>query len=263
MFESNRTVTIDDTDSRTPEPSYHPRTPDARLSRYADFDRVNGAYLDWQLEQIQAYVGECVLEIGCGVGGILQRLQCCRQVHSLDVEPDVLIAAEQRFRGHLERSFELLDISTCSAIDIGRLQDVGFDTILAINVLEHIQDDVTALQRAEMILRPGGNLLLLVPAHPWLYGEYDRLDGHFRRYSKSSLKTSIGRTGFSIRKLKYFNLAGAMGWWLHYRVLKRKMHGQRQFGLMNRLIPLLSRVEGLVPVPFGLSVVAVLQKPLQ
>lgn len=233
-----------------------------RLNRYAEFDRINGRYLDWQLEQFRRFLGDRILEIGCGIGGILERLPACSLIHSLDVEPDVLAAARERFKARPECQFSLLDISTCTQAELAELQTSAFNTILAINVLEHIEDDATLLQRAEQILVPGGYLLVLVPAHQWLYGDYDRLDGHYRRYSRKVLKNVVSQTSLEIQQMHYFNLLGAVGWWVHYRFLRRKMHGAKQFGLMSRMIPLMRFAERIVSPPIGLSVVAILRRPL-
>ena len=232
-----------------------------RLNRYAEFDRINGRYLDWQLDQVRPFLGDRILEIGCGIGGILERLPGCSLIHSLDVEEDVLAAARERFKDRSECQFSLLDISTCDQEELAELKTSRFDTILAINVLEHIEDDVTLLQRAEQLLVPGGYLLLLVPAHQWLYGDYDRLDGHYRRYSQRVLKSVVSQTSFEVHRMHYFNLLGAIGWWVHYRLLRKKMHGTRQFGFMSRMIPLMRFAERVASPPIGLSVVAVLRRP--
>ena len=232
-----------------------------RLNRYAEFDRINGPYLDWQLEQFRPFLGDRILEIGCGIGGILERLPPCSLIHSLDVDEDVLAAARERSKARSECQFSLLDISTCDQSELEQLQTSRFNTILAINVLEHIEDDVTLLQRAEQLLVPGGYLLLLVPAHQWLYGDYDRLDGHCRRYSYGVLKRVVSQTSFEVHRMHYFNLLGAVGWWVHYRLLGSKMHGTTQFGFMSRMIPLMRFAERLISPPIGLSVVAVLRRP--
>jgi len=232
-----------------------------RLNRYAEFDRINGPYLDWQLEQFRPFIGDRILEIGCGIGGILERLPRCSLIRSLDVEEDVLAAARERFFSRSECRFSLLDISTCGQSELGELKTSGFDTILAINVLEHVRDDATLLQRAEQLLVPGGYLLLLVPAHQWLYGDYDRLDGHFRRYSRGMLKTVVSQTSFEVCRMHYFNLLGAVGWWIHYRLLRKTLHGAKQYRFMSLMIPFMRFAERVVSPPIGLSVVAVLRRP--
>lgn len=233
-----------------------------RLNRYTEFARINGPYLDWQLDQFRPFLGDRILEIGCGIGGILGRLPCCSLIQSVDVKEDVLNVASERFTVRPECRFALLDISTCDETKLSELKGARFDTVLAINVLEHIRDDVTVFLRVEEILVPGGYLLLLVPAHQWLYGDYDKLDGHFRRYSLKSLKNLVAKTSFEVRGMYHFNIAGAIGWWVHYRLLGRTMHGRSQFRFMRFLIPLMRRIERIVSPPFGLSIVAVLRRPL-
>jgi SAM-dependent methyltransferase len=232
----------------------------SRLQRYVLFDRVNRPYLDWQLEQFRPYLGRRVLEVGCGVGGIIDLLGPRELICGLDVEPEVLDYARGRFRGRPECRFELLDVTTAPPEKLADLQAQRFDSIVCINVLEHIEDDLGALRRMEGLLVPGGTLALLVPAHQWLYGPYDRLDGHFRRYSKSRLRTLLAQTGLQAVRLRYFNSVGALGWWVQYKLLRRTIHGEGQFGIMNRLVPVLRRVEKLIPPPFGLSLVGILRR---
>jgi len=116
------------------------------------------------------------------------------------------------------------------------------------------------LRRIKYILPPRGVVALLVPAHPSLYGPYDRLDGHFRRYSKADLRRLARSTGLPLLRCRYFNGIGAIGWWVQYRLLKRSIHGALQFRLMNLLIPIVRPLERWLPPPCGLSLVAVLQR---
>jgi len=230
---------------------------ESRLARYMALDRVTGPYLEWQLDQIRPWLGRRVLEVGCGVGGILARLGSRERVVGVDVEPDILAAAAERFRDRPEYSLRLLDLTTLSAAERSELEAERFDTIVSINALEHVRDDIAMLQTLEQLLVPGGVLAVIVPAHPSLYGAYDRIDGHWRRYGRAELRTLFGHTGLRVERLHYFNSAGALGWWLQYRVLRRQVHGESQFGRMNALIPILRPLERLIKPPFGLSVVAV------
>lgn len=231
-----------------------------RLERYQAFDECNGAYLDWQFAQLVSGVGRRVIEIGCGTGEILRRLPACEAVLGVDVEADILEATEQRFANRADYSFRLMDIATCSEYEFEELQYFGADTVICSNVLEHIRDDVLALQRMEQLVIPGGQVLLLVPAHLLLFGRYDLLDGHYRRYCKRYLRTILQHTGLQVVSLKYFNLLGAVGWWMQYKVLRREIHSGSHFRVMNTAIPLLKPLERWLPVPFGLSLVAVLRR---
>lgn len=232
-----------------------------RVGRYRQFEQWHGPYLLWQLEQFAPVLGQRVLEIGCGIGGIAARLSHQLLYCGVDVEADVLEVARERFANRAAYTFRHLDFATCPPPALAELASHDFDTVLAINVLEHIEDDAGAVQRMADLVFPGGHVLILVPAHPSLYGDYDRLDGHFRRYSRSMLAALAQRAGLTTRRLYHFNAVGALGWWWHYRVRRQQIHGAGQFSLMNRLIPLLRPLESHVPPPFGLSLIAVLQRP--
>jgi SAM-dependent methyltransferase len=181
----------------------------------------------------------------------------------IDVEADILAAAAERFRDRPEYSLRVLDVGALSEPERTELEAERFDSIVCINALEHVRDDIAMLQTLEQLLAPGGTLAVLVPAHPSLYGPYDKIDGHWRRYGKAELRTLIGHTGLRLERLHYFNSAGAFGWWLQYRVLKRSVHGESQFGLMNALVPVLRPLEALVKPPFGLSLVAICRRDPQ
>ncbi len=231
----------------------------SRVARYTQFDQLNRPYLAWQLESFRPFLGRRILEIGCGVGGILDLIGSREAILGVDVDDEVLDYARQRFADRPEVRFALCDLGDASAE--ARLREFAPDTIVCINVLEHVRDDLAALERLERILTPGGHLCLLVPAHFALYGSYDRVDGHYRRYSRSHLGTLLSHTGLKILQLRYFNAIGALGWWLNYRLLRRSIHGGAQFDLMNRAIPIARRIEVLVPPPFGLSVIALCRRP--
>lgn len=241
-------------DSRTADPS-------ARLERYLEFDSVHAPYLRWQLEQFEPYVGGRVLEIGCGLGGIVAQLEPRELIIGLEPEGDLIEYAQRRHSRRPDCRFVRADILRLSTGELAELRDARPDTILCINVLEHISDDAAALALMEQIVRPTGMVCLLVPAHPRLYGAYDQLDGHFRRYTRRSLKAVIARTSLRPVRMRYFNALGAAGWWFRYHILRSSTHTERDFRMMNRLIPFLRQIERLIPPPFGLSLVTVLQKP--
>jgi len=111
------------------------------------------------------------------------------------------------------------------------------------------------------LLVPGGALALLVPAHPALFGPYDVVDGHFRRYTKAVLREVLVGAGLEVVQLYRFNSVGAIGWWVQFRLLRRDEQTQGDYKLMQMLVPLLKAVEGRLKPPVGLSLVAVARKP--
>ena len=136
----------------------------------------------------------------------------------------------------------------------------GIDTILCLNVLEHVEDDLGALRRLHAALVPGGRLLLLVPAHQRLYGAIDRAIDHYRRYDRAGLVARLQEAGFQVEHSAFFNRLGVLGWYLNSVVLRRTRVPGVQVHLQNVLVPIL-RAESALPLPFGLSLIAVARRP--
>lgn len=226
----------------------------ATLNQLAELDRYNF----WLYEQIADAVGNRVLEVGSGTGNITHFL-CSnnRQVTATDVVP--------AYRGELQRLF-----GDRPNVEVGKFDLTAkapaemiaelFDTVVCLNVLEHIEDDLFALEQMRDVLQPGGKLALLVPSHQFLYGEFDRAVGHFRRYGKRELIGKLEKVGFVVQQTKYFSLLAALPWFINGRLLKRDYLPTDQVNLANKLVPLL-RLEKLIGPPCGLSLIAIAQKP--
>jgi SAM-dependent methyltransferase len=132
------------------------------------------------------------------------------------------------------------------------------DTIVCANVLEHVEDDRLALTNMRAILRGGGRLLLLVPAHPFLFGTMDQADEHFRRYTRSTLTNRVRAAGFEVERLYQMNALGIVAWFVNGKLLRRRLIPSTQYGLYNRLVPTLARAErGILRPPVGLSLVCI------
>lgn len=234
---------------------------EARLRRYVLYDEVNARYLAWQLEQFEPYIGRRVLEVGCGVGAILSQLRDRDLVMGIDIEAELVDYARKRFASDAQYEFATLDISALSSDARRHLEDKRFDSIVCINVMEHIEDDAKASANMAAILVPGGTLNVLVPAHPALYGTYDRVDGHFRRYTRPALLKVLEAAGLRVERLYHFNALGAAGWWYQYRLRKHDHQSRSDYKLMERLVPVMSAIERQVKPPFGMSLIAVARKP--
>jgi 2-polyprenyl-3-methyl-5-hydroxy-6-metoxy-1,4-benzoquinol methylase len=238
-----------------------PDSAEARLQRYLAYDEVNAPYVRWQLDQFEPYLGRRVLEVGCGVGAILAQLGPRDFVMGVDIEPELADFTRKRFAGQPNHLFASLDISSLSIADRSQLKEHKFDTIVCSNVLEHIDDHASAVTTMADLLVPGGVLVLLVPAHPALFGPYDVTDGHFRRYTKATLREVVVGANLKIERLYHFNAIGAVGWWVQYRVMRRSDQTQGNYRLMQTLVPFLRAVEKRLEPPIGLSLVAVARKP--
>jgi SAM-dependent methyltransferase len=111
-----------------------------------------------------------------------------------------------------------------------------FDSIVIVNVLEHIEDDIQELEIAKSVLKPDGKIFIFVPAMPSLYGSMDAISGHFRRYRQSELKAVIRAAGLQTRTIRYFDPIGVLPYWLSYRVLNRKTLGASSVALYDKII---------------------------
>jgi SAM-dependent methyltransferase len=136
-----------------------------------------------------------------------------------DTDSRYLERLRQRFAGNPQVAVVALRLPTFHA----ELVQERFDTIICLNVLEHVREDRHSLATLYQLLQPGGRLILLVPALPMIYGTLDRALGHFRRYTPAELRRKYAEAGFRMRHLEYFNLAGIPGWWFTGRVLRREL----------------------------------------
>ena len=211
-------------------------------------------YNNWIFKQIKPYLGNNVLEIGCGNGNFTVFLaQQCRQLTGIDINHEYIETAKKRLAKQPEVTILQGDITQLQSQKI-------FETIVMLDVLEHLENDVAILQQLSFLLKPEGNLIIKVPALNYLYGEMDRVIGHYRRYNKKTLLNTFEKANLPQPKVWYFNLAGIPGWWLNSKVLKRTIPPSEQVSLFNKVVPILSTVENVVKPPVGLSLFAVVKK---
>lgn len=220
-------------------------------------------YFAWQCRLVTRELGRRVAEIGCGIGNFTAMLLEGRAVMALDAEPLCVEQLKSRFPA--ADNLEVLHFDWGAAGWEQRLQPrlAAFrpDSCVCLNVLEHIEDDREALRRMSAILQPGGVIVLLVPAFPALYGPIDKQLGHHRRYTRKSLRTLAAAAGLHVKSAHYMNAIGFFGWWTNAHLLRREAQSASQIDIFDRyIVPLSSRLEGLVPPPFGQSLLAVLRK---
>jgi SAM-dependent methyltransferase len=208
------------------------------------------AYNTWLFERAGPHLGPRVLDAGAGIGTFTELAAQGRHVVAVEPDPGQLAILRGRFAGRG-------DVRVVE----GTIDNVSgeFDSIICLNVLEHISDDRGTLRRFHDLLAPGGSLLLLVPAHPSLYGGIDRTVEHQRRYTKGDLRERLLEAGFAVAELRLVNPLGALGWFVSSRVLKRNHVPEGPLKLYDKLVPAL-RVLDKVDVGLGLSVWAVARR---
>jgi len=240
-----RCALTDDRESRDP---LH-----ATLRRMAALDRYNS----FLFEQVRPAIGQRVLEVGAGTGTITQFLRDRDRVLATDVDSQYIHLLERRFEHNGNVDVAIYDLSRPPP---ERVSAQTYDTILCLNVLEHVADDRGALARMYDLLEPGGRLVLLVPAHEALYGAIDESIGHYRRYESEPLRRLLEESGFATEKLLHVNALATLGWYLNGRMLKRTSVPGMQARLADRLVPVY-RMEQRLNLPFGLSMIAVARRP--
>ena len=213
-------------------------------------------YNRWIFSNFRPFLGRRVLEIGSGIGNITKFLLDRDLVIATDVEPKYLSLLKNTFGKYRKFTVERLSIP---GAEMERYRSFHIDSVICFNVLEHIERDEEALRNIHDLLEPGGRFLLLVPSHPWLYGTLDRHLGHRRRYRKRELKNTLEAIGFKVIYLKYFNRIGILGWFLNSRILRTKRLSSLQMRIYNFFVPLF-KLERFLPLPFGISLLAVGEK---
>jgi len=221
-------------------------------------------YHAWVHSWVAPYLrGGRLLDVGSGTANHLQHLDQ-DEVVSVDIDRAVIEELRQRY-GHSRPRwrFEALDIADPASVD--RLGRGSFDIVWSSNVFEHIENDAAVFRAAGELLKPGGRLVLLLPAHQALYGSIDRIAGHHRRYDRALLRARFAAAGFAEEVIRYVNLFGAVGWLINNRLVNHRDIASKNIEVQVRLfdrvlVPLLRRLEGTRHLPFGQSVVAVGRK---
>jgi SAM-dependent methyltransferase len=206
----------------------------------------------WTIEQFDRYLGDNVLEAGCGAGNLTKSLIDRKQLTAVDVDKTHVETVRSRF-DHLENVTvawgDLDDPDTYSG------WEGTFDSVLCVNVLEHVRKPDVAAAGFARVLRPGGHALVLVPAHDWLFSAADEALGHHMRYSRDALTSVLEGAGLEVVSVRQFNRLGVLGWMVN-KTLGRTNIGRFQARVFGWLLPLARLLEGAKVLP-GLSWIAV------
>src|SRR4030095_3584678 len=212
-------------------------------------------YHRWIIDAFEPYLGETIAEVGAGIGSVSKLLLGKRIKRLFAFEPshNMYPFLEEELRQE-ERAKAVNDFFSL------RYVQEGFDSVVYINVLEHIQDDRTELANAREMLNSQGHLLLFVPALAWLYSDFDKQIDHFRRYTKQDISGLVRDVGFTLVKAQYFDLAGIIPWYINF-VLLRNSIGSSSLSLYDELVvPTMRLIESVVPPPIGKNVLLIGKK---
>jgi len=226
-----------------------------------ELDAMNEArnYHNWILRIAAPFIRSKVAEVGAGLGNFADAL--LRQVPVSDL---VLLEPAHNLFPRLAERFAADDrvkVLQCYLGDDDRVCDM--ESVVAVNVIEHIQDDAEFLRLAFKALAPGGTVVLFTPALGCLYGTLDQSFDHYRRYSKSALVRKLTQARFSVEKILYLNFPGILTWLLVGRILRRTTLQPAHVRFYDRwVIPWLSKAEQLLEPPLGQSLLAIARKPV-
>jgi len=220
--------------------------------------QVAGNYNAWLHSLIKPFIGKEVLEVGAGIGN-LSKLILDDAEHFTAVEPN-LACQRILIKSFKENpSFQLIPESIEKYLSSSESK-IGFDTIICINVLEHIIDDQKIINGFADSLNKAGNLVVIVPAVQWAYGSMDKAVGHYRRYSKKYLVNIFRKSSLDLNKIYFLNFPGLLGWIFNSRIFHIQAQKQSQITLFDHLVPIIRKIEGIIHPPVGMSLFAVGRK---
>jgi SAM-dependent methyltransferase len=220
------------------------------LDALADARRFNS----WMADAVSEYVGSEVLELGAGMGNLTRHLARRRRRYiATDIDTEHLARLRARLQHRPNLSTATCDLTRSN--DFARFVE-QMDTVVCLNVLEHIEDDLAGLKNIYSALRPGGRAIVLVPQGAGNYGTLDEALGHYRRYSRDELETKMNAVGFRIERVLNFNHVTYPGWFLNGRILKRRHFSRFQLAIFDRFVPMFRVVDKLLPWP-ATSIIAI------
>lgn len=216
----------------------------------------------WMFETIKPHCSGKILEIGSGIGNISEFfIDGGFDINLSDYENSYFPLLKKKFGDKANLGgINLMDFSDKDLVRKFPDMQGKFDTIFALNVLEHIEDHVQALDNAGKMLKKGGKVIILVPAFQSLCNSFDEQLEHFRRYTSKSLKAVLEAAGFDVVHSQYFNFMAIFGWFFSGKVLRKRIIPNNQLRLFNALVPVW-RVLDLFTSRFaGVSVIQVAVK---
>jgi SAM-dependent methyltransferase len=211
----------------------------------------------WMYDQVGPFLSGNILEIGSGIGNISAFFLEQNALLTLsDIRDHYCEALQQRFQQSATLSGVLnINLVHADFKSIYKSLEASFDGAFALNVIEHIEEDSLAMKNLHWLLKPGGTVVILVPAGQVLYNKLDVHLEHFKRYDKPSLRRLLQSSGFKVNKLKYFNALGIPAWWVSGAVMKNRIIKEGQMDIYEKLVPLAKLIDLLCGNLIGLSVI--------
>ncbi len=217
-------------------------------------------YHKWILEEFRPFLGKKLVEVGAGTGSFSEMLIKENPKNLALVEPSEMFRFLEENIAQIETSVSVNYHNSIFSETADRLGEEP-DTIIYVNVLEHIEDDRAELEKVYETLETGGHCLIFVPAFMSLYGAFDKKVGHFRRYRKNELEEKGKAAGFKIVKSKYFDFIGIFPWYIKYKLLKSDNLESGAVTAYDKFaVPVTKQFERFLRFPVGKNILMILQK---
>lgn len=217
-------------------------------------------YNRWIIGRIAPFIGDRVLEAGAGIGSLTAHILDRELVFAADDNSSYVERLTATFANNPNVHAVALDLENTDKLrKLGKLE---FDTIVCVNVIEHLKPDEDVLAAFFEVLEPGGRAIVLAPQGRWLYGSIDRAIDHHRRYSRSELRQKMERAGFVVEQIFGMNRVAPPFWFFNGRVLRKKSVPAGQVRFFDRLVPLVRLIDRWLPLP-PLSIIAIGRKVIE
>lgn len=227
------------------------------LETLSKADKLN----QWFYQTIRPYCKGSILEIGSGLGNVSQFfIQDQSDITLSDLRNNYLEALSKRFPTFNPNKFITLDLVHPNFDSEYAHLFNSFDTLFALNVVEHILEDQQAIVNCYKLLKKEGHLIVLVPAYQALYNRFDKELHHYKRYTQQSLNALFKSAHFQIHHNQYFNFVGIFGWFFSGKILNKKLIPEGQVTLYNKLVPLFKIIDKCIFNTIGLSVITIGKK---
>ena len=229
------------------------------LNVVSEADRFN----EWMYTTIKPFCTGKVLEIGSGIGNISNFfIQDGSEIDLSELRENYITILQKKFADRTNvKSIYQMDILDPDFDSKFHDYFNTYDSIFALNIIEHLENDLRGIANCNKLLKPGGHLVILVPAYQSLFNTFDKALMHYRRYTKESLKQVMAQNELDILHQQYFNLIGTIGWWINGNLLKKKIIPGGQMKLYNSLVPLFKIIDKITCNSVGLSVITIGRKP--
>lgn len=212
-------------------------------------------YHQWILGQFRPFLGNYVAEVGAGRGDFSLALLNSDKISEL-----VAVEPSKEMYPKLEKCLKedrRVIFHQALFADIYKKYRGYFDSVVYVNVLEHIKDEARELTYIRESLKEGGRVCIFVPALPWLYSKFDVSVGHYRRYTKRQLKQLLEQNGFKIEKVSYFDIAGIIPWFIFIKLIGGKLKVSNVQLYDKLVVPIMRRVESAMSPPLGKNLFAI------